>query len=186
MKTKYFLLFLISITFINCKLDKNEGTNSTETTNGAGNTSSTGQGLKITFNAKVDKDDSFFIFYNEDGSEKFSGDQMVEAKIVGSNDFQNIQFVLPDDAFPLNLRFDIGSNKDLKEVSLNDFKMEYKEKTFASKKGEFFKYFYPNAQVKLDTINSKAIIDCKEGDPFDPIIGGTLYLQNELKKLYEK
>ena len=41
---------------------------------------------------------------------------MVETKIVGSNEFQNIQFILPDDAFPLNLRFDIGSNKDLKEV----------------------------------------------------------------------
>ena len=64
--------------------------------------------------------------------------------------------------------------------------MEYKEKIFSSNKDNFFKYFYPNAQVKCDTINSKAIINCKEGEPFDPIIGGTLYLQNELKKLYEK
>lgn len=184
MKTRFIPLFILLLTVLmSCKLEKeNAGTQDAEKANTSG---TTGAGFKITFNAVVDKDDSFQLFYNEDGSEGFTGDQMVELKITGKQEAQNLEFVLPDDAAPLNLRFDIGSNKELKEVKFTDFKMDYKGRKFSSEGGKFFKYFYPNEQVVCDTISGTAKNIGKEGQPFDPIIGGTLHLRNEMEKLYK-
>jgi len=184
MKTKYFSLVFLIFVMASCKVDKENG--STDSTVKMEDSQTTGKGFKVIFNAVVSVDDSFMLFYNEDGTENFTGDQMVEFKIVGSKEPQNIEFVLPDNAMPLNFRFDIGSNKELKEVKFNKFKIEYNGKMFESGAPTFFKYFYPNDQVICDTLNSTAKINNKEGQPFDPIIGGTLYLQNELEKFYQK
>ncbi len=186
MKTKYISLALLFFVLIGCKVDKensNSDANSTEKTESS---KATGAGFKVSFNALVDKDDAFQLFYNEDGTESFTGEQMVEFKLKGSNEPQNIEFLLPDDAMPLNFRFDIGSNKDLKEVKFNKFKMEYNGKVFECDAATFFKYFYPNDQVVLDTVNTVAKTVGKKDAPFDPIIGGTLHLRNELEKFYQK
>lgn len=186
MKTKYISLALLIFVLVGCKVDKENSNPESNSTEKAVASKATGKGFKVSFNAIVAADDSFMLFYNEDGTENFTGDQMVEFKLKGSNEPQNIEFLLPDDAMPLNFRFDIGSNKELKEVKFNKFKMEYKGKMFESGATTFFKYFYPNDQVICDTLNSIAKINNKEGQPFDPIIGGTLYLQNELEKFYQK
>lgn len=185
MKTKFIpLLILLLTTFVSCKLENEKATDN-NVENVDANKKSTGSGLKITFNAVVEKDDSFQIFFNEDGSEAFTGEQMVDIKIKGNKAPQDIEFLLPDEAYPLNLRFDIGSNKDLKEVKFNSFKVDYKGKSFGAEGGKFFKYFYPNEQVVCDTINSIAKTVGKEGKDYDPIIGGTLHLRNELQKFYK-
>jgi hypothetical protein len=186
MKTKFIPLLIVLMSVVaSCKLE-NEKTADSSTENTESTSKTTGTGFKISFNAIVDKDDAFQIFYNEDGTEGFTGDQMVNLKIKGSTEAQTIEFVLPDDANPLNLRFDIGSNKELKQVKFNGFKMSFKGNAFSAESPEFFKYFYPNEQVSCDTINAIAKNIGKEGKDYDPIIGGTLYLRNEIEKLYKK
>jgi hypothetical protein len=186
MKTKFItlLVFLMSM-MVSCKLE-NEKTTEQNNENADSTVKTTGTGFKISFSAVVDKDDAFQIFYNEDGTEGFTGDQMVNLKIKGNPEEQTLEFVLPDDANPLNLRFDIGSNKELKQVKFNGFKMDFRGNTFSAQGSEFFKYFYPNDQVSCDTINSIAKNIGKEGKDYDPIIGGTLHLRNEIEKLYKK
>jgi len=174
------ILVLLLAVVVSCKVDKAEngakGPNTEESV-------TTGAGFKISFNAVVEKDDSFQLFYNEDGTEAFDGDQMIELKLKGNAEPQNIEFVLPDAAKPLNLRFDIGSSRELKQVKFNNLSIDYKGKNFKAEGSNFFKYFYPNDQVVCDTVASVAKIITKPEQPYDPIIGGTLYLRTELEKL---
>lgn len=187
MKTKYIsLLLLLSIIVVSCKLEKEKEAGAASVEKEGVKNPTTGVGFKVTFNALVNKDDNFQLFYNEDGSESFTGEEMIQLPVKGSNEAQNIEFLLPDNATPYNFRFDIGSNKEMKEVKFNNFKIEYKGKTFVADAKQFFKYFYPNDQVVLDTINTVAKIQTKDDQAPDPIIGGTLHLRNELEKFYQK
>lgn len=186
MKTKLFFLLLL-ITVIGCKIDnKSEESQeqAVESTALDGQEMTTGKGFKFTFNALVNKDDVFQLFYNEDGSESFDGDQMVEVSVKGNNQPQDIQFLLPDDASPLNVRFDIGSNPENKEIKLNQFSIEKGDKKFTSEGLPFFQFFYSNDQVECDTINSIAKNIGKKDAAYDPIIGGRLELRNELEKFF--
>ncbi|RZJ79285.1 MAG: hypothetical protein EOO20_26995 [Chryseobacterium sp.] len=182
MKTRFLtVLLLVSVLAVSCKIDKKDDTG---TPNGDSKENGS-QGLKVTFNAVVDKDDNFQLFFNEDGTENFTGDQMIDLPIKGSTESQELVFVLPEDVAATNFRFDIGSNGTLKEVKFGDFKMEYNGKTFKADGKDFFKYFYPNDQVVLDTIAEVAKITPKADRPYDPIIGGTLHLQTELGNFYK-
>ena len=51
------------------------------------------KGFKVTFNAIVDKDDIFQIFYNEDGSEVFDGKQIVTINVKGKAEAQDLVFI---------------------------------------------------------------------------------------------
>ena len=140
----------------------------------------------VTFNAVVEKDDTFQVFYNEDGGDVFAPEDAVTINITGKKDPQNIVFELPKEIMPMALRFDIGANKELKQVSFNSFKIEYLDKKIEASKGEFFKYFYPNTQVEIDSINAVAkMIDLKDGG-YDPILGSRVELKQQIEGLYAK
>lgn len=140
----------------------------------------------ISVNVVVDKDSEFQIYYNEDGSETYPPEQYVNVVIKGSKDPQDLIFKLPNDVSPMNLRFDLGSTKELKEVKFNSFDIDFKDKKFNTKGALIFKYFYPNTQVVCDTLNALAKINVKEGENYDPIIGATPLLKTEIQKLYTK
>lgn len=179
MKAKFIILIvLFASVFVGCKDEKSSKVGTDEKPK-------TEEGFNITFNAIVEKDDEFKLFYNEDGSEAYDGEQMVVLKIVGKSEAQDLSFSLPEDATPMNLRFDIGGNKDLKKVEFNNFKIKHNKKTFIAEKANFFKYFYPNSQVEVDSINAVAKIIAKPSDVYNPIIGGTGHLIGEITKLNE-
>jgi hypothetical protein len=140
----------------------------------------------ITVSAIVEKDDVFQIFYNEDGTEAFPADQAITISVIGKKEPQDLVFTLPPDATPLSLRFDIGANKELKQVAFKGFRINYLDNSFSANAAQFFKYFYPNGQVELDTVNTIAKINIVEGQLYDPIIGATMDLKSEILKLYNK
>ena len=144
------------------------------------------KGFKVTFNAIVDQDDIFQIFYNEDGTEAFDGKQMITINVKGKPEAQDLVFIAPEGDKPVTLRFDIGANKALTKVPFTSFKLEYQGKTFEAKGAEIFKYFYPNASVKCDTLSATAITKIAEDGSYDPIIGATPALKLEIAKLYSK
>lgn len=179
MKAKFIVLIaLFASVFVGCKDEKSGATVTEEKPK-------TENGFNITFNAIVEKDDEFKLFYNEDSSENYDGDQMVTLKITGKPEAQDLSFSLPENIQPMNLRFDIGGNKELKKVEFNSFKIKHNEKTFSAEKANFFKYFYPNAQVEVDSITAVAKIIAKPSDVYNPIIGGTGTLIAEIVKLNE-
>jgi hypothetical protein len=181
MKSKaIMLLVLLASTLVGCKDEKSVDSLQVVTPETDPNR------FKITVNAVVSKNDDFQFFYNEDGSENYiGGDEMVNLSIKGNDKAQDLVFILPVDAKPMNLRFDLGANKDLKNVKFNSFLINYNGKTFKTDGAKFFKYFYPNGQVSCDTLNSTAKIIEKPNEAYDPIIGATPDLKKEIEKLYK-
>jgi len=140
----------------------------------------------VTFNAIVEKDDVFQVFYSEDGSESFLPENAITINVTGSPQPQDLVFTMPEDASPMLIRFDIGANPELKQVAFKSFKIEYLNKKTEGSSNDFFKYFYPNTQVEIDSLNTIAKIKILEGEPYDPILGSTIELKNEILKLYNK
>lgn len=178
MRAIIFTSLALSLFFISCKDDKKANAETTD--------SAAEKPFTVTVNAVVAKDDIFQIFYNEDGAESFAPEQAVTIQVKGNNNPQDLVFTFPEEVMPASLRFDIGGNKDQKEVALKGFKIDYYSKSFSAKGVDFLKYFYGNTQVEFDTINVVAKIKLLDGEPYDPILGSTPALKLEIAKLYKK
>jgi hypothetical protein len=176
MKSAVLSAFALSLIFVSCKDDKKTETPAAEAKKETL--------FSVTVNAVVTKDDTFQVFYNEDGTETWPADQAVTVDVKGSPDAQDIVFQVPDDYTPMALRLDIGANKDQKEVTFKNFKVKYKGKEMNAKGAEIFKYFYPAVQVEFDTVAGVAKIKPIEGQAYDPIMACTQPLKDELNKLY--
>jgi hypothetical protein len=168
---------LLSTLFVSCKEEKATATEEVVKES---------KTFTVTFNAVVEKDDTFQVFYNEDGGDNFAPEDAVTINIKGSAQAQDLVFELPKEAMPMSLRFDIGANKELKQVPFKSFKIEYLDKKIEGTTADFFKYFYPNTQVEIDTLNTAAKIKLLEGEPYDPILGSTIDLKKQIETLYAK
>lgn len=175
MKTFFLSGLLITLFFISCKEEKKTEPVVVE------------EELKpftISVNAIVNKDSEFQIYFNEDGSESYPAEQYINVSIKGSEEPQDLIFVISEDFSPMNLRFDLGSTKELKEVKFNSIKIDFNGKNINIGKESIYRNFYPNAQVAFDTINAVAKINVKDDEPYDPIIGATPILKKQIEDLY--
>jgi hypothetical protein len=177
MKNKILLVItaLSLLTISSCKDDKKESDKKVNKVED--------KSFNIIMDVVVTKDDNFQIYYNEDGSDNYTGDKYVNVDVKGKPESQEIVFKLPEDAMPASLRFDVGSNKEQGEIKINAFKMKYFDKVFEAKDTLFFQYFGNNTSIKY--IREKAIAVPLVNNPtgYDPIFSGTENLKNELKKL---
>ena len=180
MKTKSLILLLLVVVsfFTSCKDEKKAAAIEAETV--------TEKPFTVTVHAVVAQDDIFQIFYNEDGTETFTPEQAITIQVKGNSNPQDLVFALPEEIMPTSLRFDIGGNKEQKEVALKGFKIDYYSKSLSAKGADFMKYFYGNTQVEFDTLKVVAKIKLLDGEPYDPILGSTTALKLELAKLYKK
>lgn len=168
-----FIIFIIS--FISCKnTEKVEESVQIVDSN-----------LHVLIDVIVPKDDSFQIYFNEDGSDNFKGDNYVNIDIKGSPNSQKLDFKISDDFMPKQLRFDIGSNKEHGVIKINSFKLKYYKKVFFCNGPDFWKYFGNNTSIEYnkEQATAKLITNLPEG--FDPIFGGTSNIPIELEKLYK-
>lgn len=177
MKSTILSLATILVMFTSCKDDKKSETEVVAPKNLA---------FTFTVNAVVEKDDVFQVFYNEDGKESYAPEDAITVNITGSKQAQDIIFTLPEDVAPMSLRFDVGANKELKQIKVNGFTLNYLDSSFSGTSAQFFKDFYPNGNAEFDAANN--IIKLKEVDgiPYDPILGATMEFKAELIKLYDK
>lgn len=137
----------------------------------------------VTLNAIVPEDDSFQVYYKNDAEAVFEEDKSIFIEFKGSNQPQDIVFNLPEDELPNYLRLDFGTNKQQKEIVVNNFKIEVLGKTFEAKGKDFFNYFYTNELVKVDKENAKVTpLTSKEGN-YDPIFTSEEGLKNQINIL---
>ncbi len=73
---------------------------------------------KVVLTAKVPKDDVFQFFYWESPSKAFSIKNSVKTKVKGSEDYQEITFVLPPIEDLFRIRLDIGENFDQQPITI--------------------------------------------------------------------
>lgn len=182
MRTIVFTILVLSLSFVSCENKKTEENSTTPES-----VVSKDSPFTVKINALILKDDIFNIYYNEDGKDVYLPEQVVIIETKGNNTAQDIVFELPKDVMPMNLRFDLGSNKDQKSIKINSFQMDYMGKSFATKSGgEFIKYFSPNPQIVFDAATSSANIVIDETVMYDPIFFATPDLKKEIENLYKK
>jgi len=87
------------------------------------------QGFKVTVNVTVKKDDSFSLFYTEDGTADFTKIQPIWVDVKGSNTPQDVVFNLPADVYPSELRLDFGLNKTQEDILFNSATFSYFDKS---------------------------------------------------------
>jgi hypothetical protein len=137
--------------------------------------------VSITVEMIVPVDDSFQIFYTEDGTLNFNEQKCVRVNVVGKPTPQKIVFNLPDEVAFTFLRFDVGENKLQKEMTIGNFEVKYYDRKFEAKGNMFFQYFAPNDQLKVD--NARSAFVPLDKDPHDPIFSPLDTLGKELDKL---
>lgn len=141
------------------------------------------KGLIVSMNLIVQEDDLFQIFYTEDGSDNFVGEKCINVNVKGSNQAQEINFNIPEDVFPRQLRFDVGSNKAQKDIKVESFKLKYFDKVFEVPGKDFWYYFGNNTSIKYSKENATATPLPDNPAGYDPIFGGTSNMTKELDKL---
>jgi hypothetical protein len=143
MKTKSILVGLFMLlSLVSCKkeTDKKEGNQKLAELK---------ETFDVNFNLVVEKDDTFQLYYTEDGTLNFSDDKSIKSELKGSVDAQDVLFKLPADVLPTNIRLDFGDNPEQGSVVVNSLKLKYLNNEFNVTKDLVTQYFYLlNEQVK--------------------------------------
>jgi hypothetical protein len=180
MKTKSILVGLFMLlSLVSCKkeTDKKEGNQKLAELK---------ETFDVNFNLVVEKDDTFQLYYTEDGTLNFSDDKSIKSELKGSVDAQDVLFKLPADVLPTNIRLDFGDNPEQGSVVVNSLKLKYLNNEFNVTKDLVTQYFYLlNEQVKYDAAKSSIIILSKPGVSYDPLMWGNESLSREMIKLAE-
>jgi len=142
--------------------------------------------FRVTLNATVLKDDSFQLYYREAESGNFEEANSLFVELKGSEQPQDIVFILPADAIPYYIRLDFGTNKEQQPIKVNDFKIEAYGRKFEAKGSEFFSYLLINeSTMKKDVATSTVTpILTKEGT-YDPITTSEKALFDQVQKLVQ-
>jgi len=174
MKNLFVVLLVFSL--ISCKNEKTENAETQQTKEQpAGNDFYT-----ITLDVIAQKDDSFHVFYTEDGSVNFEENNSVWAEFKGSSNSQKLVFNLKKGVMPNQLRFDFGLNKQQGDVRLNSIEIAYLNQKVSFSGLEIFKFFRPN---ELSTTVDQANQTLK---PINKDVNTSLYPIETLKPELEK
>jgi hypothetical protein len=137
---KKFLIIFTVLAFVSCKDDKStKDDQQKEAQKPAGN-----DFFRVTLDLIAKKDDSFHIFYTEDGSQDFKEENSVWVEFKGSDNGQKLNFDLPTGVMPTQLRIDFGVNKAQEDVQINSMEMSYHGNTALISGPQFFTVFRPN------------------------------------------
>lgn len=154
MKAKLFVAAaLVSAIFISCKDKEENKTTAPET--------AVIQHFTVDMDVVVPQKDDFAVYYTEDGSINFVGQQAVWSGTKPDAGTQTVTFNFPEEVVPTNIRFDFGMNKNQGDITLGKFRIGYYGKSFEAKGSDFFTYFVVNKDVKTEIDSSKGTITFK-------------------------
>ena len=173
---KFLVCCLIIVFVVSCKKEKETDNETQKQVNV----------FKITLNATISKDDHFQIFYKEsnDKTSPFEEKYSLFTDVKGGEQPQDIVFNLPEDVFPMQLRFDFGTNKEQPDILVNKFKIEYNGKTFEANGSNFFDYLIADEGfVKVDRSSSKATPFVTKDGVYDPMFYSSDAMYHEIIKL---
>lgn len=144
--------------------------------------------VEVTLTATVKKDDKFQLFFKEvDNVEiPFEEQDAVWKDVKGSENSQEIKFLLPENVLPNYLRLDVGTNAENESIIISNFKIEYLGKKIDINSTAFFDtYFISNSYIVVEDKTSGLIKTKKENDFYDPFFNSGENLKYELQKMYK-
>lgn len=185
-------LILLLTTFIilqSCGEDKKPRTKEGQTEISSSNTSETPnqtinseEGLVLTINADYNKSDELIVFWKDKSIGWFTEDKTIYGGSSDVSGHQNIEFKFPTNAIPTDLRLDISSKKDQKEIKINFIKIANQGREFYIFGDELTKYFKPNEFTNYDDSTNKLSLKSK-GENYDPFLTTTHEFILELQKV---
>ena len=172
---------MVTAFFTGCKNDKS--VDSLEVVKPAVEAADTS--FKVTINVTVKKDDTFSLYYSEDGSTDFTKIKPLWMVVKGNQTQQNVVFSLPKDVIPTQLRLDFGMTKDQEPIIINSFQMNYLKNEFKIPGNQFFVYFDPDITKTIFDKNTATITAVvKDGIRQSPsFYPNSNPLGNEIKKI---
>lgn len=166
MKTRIILsILLVTVFFTGCKNDKSVDSLEVVTSEVVDNS------FKIVLKAIVKKDDDIALYYTEDGTTNFYDVKPIWQGVKGSENEQEISYTLPADAYPTQIRFDLGLKKDQEDITIKGVKMTYLGKTFEAY-GQKFWLFFRDDKNQCNADNNTGIVTAvvKDGERKMPSI----------------
>lgn len=123
----------------------------------------------LTMFVKVFEDDKFELYYVDDSIDgNFNSKNRLAVYVVGSNEFQTIQFKLPENSLPYKFRIDLGDNGNKYEtnIEIKSITLQLNGNTIELDHTTMDSFFQPNVYLqKTDTGYSRKVVDGKY-DPF--------------------
>ncbi|MFI0429477.1 OstA-like protein [Mariniflexile sp. HMF6888] len=138
--------------------------------------------FQVIINAKVKKNDNFQLFYTNDISKNFSETQSLIKIVIGQEEFQNIEFQIPNKEYPTNLRIDVGSNKDQNQLKIDSILLRYGGYEIFIPEHLIQKYFKYNDYIDLNNYTYNLHTINKNYDPFFTCTEDLITLLKKLKK----
>ena len=105
------------------------------------------EGTELVLTAMVLKNDVFQLFYWEEGDDYFQIEKSIKTEVVGSNEFQELKFILPQITDLYRLRLDIGENFDQDPISIKGLKVLKNSETYSMNVDDFKNFFTPNPYI---------------------------------------
>ena len=139
MKKRIILSILFAtVLFTGCKNDKSIDSLEVVTPKEIDN------GFEVSVNVILKKDDTFSLFYTEDGTTDFSKTAPIWVAVKGNDAEQKVSYILPKDVFPTQLRLDFGLAKTQEDIILKSVVLSYKGKKREFVGPELGGYFVPD------------------------------------------
>lgn len=135
----------------------------------------TSQDVRVKTELIVPKNDVFQLFYMTHDDDRYTEENSIKKKIIGSEKPQSVIFDLPDNVEYTGIRLDLGQNRQQGLVKINAIGIEINPKIlgFFSLKNDFTS----NEFVKQDNINFEPFTNNGKYDPY-------ILSNNNFKKIY--
>ena len=135
----------------------------------------------VSIKGKFEKEDSFQLYFIEEGSEPYSEKKSVWAKVDPSKDSQEVTFVIPNEIYPHNIRLDLGINSQQNTIDIEEITLNYKKNQLVVLGSEVKDYFALNKHMKQEGMSNTfelitVSLDGKE--IYDPCMFGGSKLSN--------
>lgn len=177
MKKNILAIALVFTTLLSCKNEQTQKSDENVTSNQP----VVNDYFVVTMDLIAQKDDSFHVYFIEDGSDKFTEENSVWCEFKGSPNTQKLIFKMPEDTMPNVFRLDFGVNKEQGDVKVNNIEITYRDKSLKIPGAEISKYFKANDASTIIDLATQTI------KPIKPNINTSLYpteaLRPELEKL---
>jgi hypothetical protein len=116
------------------------------------------QRIKVTLDVIVEKDDTFSLYYTNDGSINFGQIEPIWVAVKGSANVQQVVYELPNGLLNTQLRLDFGMNPDQKDIIFKKIAITFGDKYFEATGPHIFDFFRPDVSKCTVDINKGAII----------------------------
>lgn len=122
----------------------------------------------ISMKVKVLEDDVIEMFYKRKSEKEFTEVKKIRNVVLGSKNFQNIEFLIDKSEFPFEFRIDLGQSKRQKDIIIEEIILGHKNNSIIIKKEFLSTFFSINKYLSLNSESGIFTINELNGrrDPF--------------------